>query len=179
MKDIKGTKTEANLATAFSGESQARGRYFYYAGKAREEGYEDVSRYFHETAVNEQEHAKLFCKFLDGIGSTAENLRAAIAGEHMENSQMYPDFAKTARDEGFGEVAEMFDKITLIEKSHETHFKYLLENLGTGKVVSDDWKCDNCGNIISAKTAPAVCPVCGNSDIPWSGYRAYKRESGN
>jgi rubrerythrin len=177
MANLVGSKTEANLKTAFAGESQARGKYFYFATKAKEEGYGTVARYFEETAVNEQEHAKLWCKYLNGIGTTAENLQAAIAGENGENTEMYPSFAKTAKEEGFSEIAQRFEQIAAIEKTHEEHFKHLLDTLGKDS-SQDTWKCDNCGNIISAKSAPSTCPVCGNSDISWSGYKAYKQVKG-
>jgi len=174
MANLSGSKTEANLKAAFAGESQARGRYFYFAAKAKEEGYGSVARYFEETAVNEQEHAKLWLKFLNGIGSTEENLKAAINGEHGETTEMYPSFVKTAKEEGFDDIAKRFEQICAIEKTHEEHFKRLLETLGKGSASPDSWKCDNCGNIIAAKSAPATCPVCGNADIGWSGYKAYK-----
>ena len=179
MKNLNGTKTEANLQAAFAGESQARGKYFYFAAKAREEGYDDAARYFEAAAVNEQEHAKIWCKFLGGIGTTKDNLQAAIAGEHTEAAQMYPDFAKTAKEEGLKDIASMFEKIAAIEKTHEDHFKHLLSKLGSPSHdhQPNRWKCDNCGNIVAAKTAPGTCPVCGNSDIPWSGYKAYKRDT--
>jgi len=174
MISFIGSKTQANLRAAFAGESQARGKYFYFAAKAKEEGYGAVARYFEETALNEQEHAKLWCKFLGGISSTEENLKAAIAGENAENTQMYPSFAKTAIEEGFSEIAQRFEQVGAIEKTHEEHFKRLLDTLGKG-ASPDAWKCDNCGNIISAKSAPTTCPVCGNADIAWSGYKAYKQ----
>lgn len=174
MKNLNGTKTEANLREAFAGESQARSKYFYFAAKAREEGHDAAARYFEETAVNEQEHAKIWFKFLTGIGATKDNLQTAITGEHSETSQMYPDFAKTAKEEGFDEIAALFEKIATIEKSHEDHFRLLLNQLGSQAIMRDKWKCDNCGNIIAAKNPPESCPVCGNSDIPWSGYKAYK-----
>jgi len=174
MVNLKGSKTEANLKAAFAGESQARGKYFYFAAKAKEEGYGQVGRYFEETAQNEQEHAKLWFKYLGGIGTTADNLKAAISGEHEENTDMYPTFAKIAADEGFTEIAQRFEQVAAIEKTHEAHYKLLLDTLG--KTSSPDaWKCDNCGNIITAKTAPSTCPVCGNADIAWSGYKAYKQ----
>jgi len=175
MANLKGSKTEANLKAAFAGESQARGKYYYFAAKAREEGYAEAAAYFEETAVNEQEHAKIWFKFLDGIGSTKENLQVAIAGETEENSDMYPDFAKIAKEEGFTDIAERFEQIGAIEKTHEEHFKLLLEKLDTvKKVVLDRWKCDNCGNIVSAKESPRTCPVCSHTDNTWSGYKAYK-----
>jgi len=175
MANLNGSKTEANLKAAFAGESQARGKYFYFAAKAKEEGYGNVARYFEETAQNEQEHAKLWYKFLGGIGSTADNLKVAIAGEHQENSEIYPAFAKAAKDEGFSEIAQRFEQIAAIEKTHEEHYKQLLDTLGKGSAAQDTWKCDNCGNIIAAKSAPTTCPVCGNADIAWSGYKAYKQ----
>lgn len=175
MAHLNGSRTEANLKAAFAGESQARGRYFYFAAKAREEGYASAARYFEETAVNEQEHAKIWFKLLDGIGNTQENLKAAIEGEHGENSEMYPSFAKTAREEGFEDIAKRFEQIAGIEKTHEEAFRKLLAALGKSETPPEDaWKCDNCGNIIGAKNAPAACPVCGNADVAWSGYRAYK-----
>jgi rubrerythrin len=177
MSNLKGSKTEANLKAAFAGESQARGKYFYFAAKAKEEGYGNAARYFEETAVNEQEHAKLWFKYLDGIGSTEVNLKTAIDGENVENSDMYPGFAKTAKEEGFADIAKRFEQVGGIEKTHEEHFKALLANLKKG-ATADEWKCDNCGNIISAKNAPSTCPVCGNSDISWSGYKAYKQVKG-
>ena len=176
MSNLSGSKTEANLQAAFAGESQARGKYFYFAAKAKEEGYGTVARYFEETAQNEQEHTKLWCKYLDGIGATPDNLKAAIAGELGEHAEMYPSFAKTAREEGFTEIADRFEQVAAIEKTHEEHFKHLLDTLGKDKTASPDrWKCDNCGNIIIAKSAPITCPVCGNADIAWSGYKAYKQ----
>ena len=175
MANLKGSKTEANLNTAFAGESRARGKYFYFAEKAKAEGYPAVARYFEETAVNEQEHARLWFKFLDGIGSTRENLQTAIDGEHGEHSEMYPDFAKTAKAEGFTDIAQRFEQIGNIEKTHEEQFKKFLETLGAGEgAPKNAWKCDNCGNIIDAKSAPSTCPVCSNTDIAWSGYKAYK-----
>lgn len=130
MKNLSGTKTEANLRTAFAGESQVRGKYFYFATKAKEEGYDEVARYFEETAKNEQEHAKIWFKLLGGIASTDENLQTAIDGEHAENSSMYPSFAKDAKDEGFDAISAQFENIAAIEKSHEEYFKLLKENLG-------------------------------------------------
>jgi len=177
MANLGGSKTEANLKAAFAGESQARNKYFYFAAKAKEEGYGAVARYFEETAVNEQEHARMWCKYLNGIGSTADNLKTAIAGENGEHTEMYPSFAKTAKEEGFNEIAERFEQVAAIEKTHEEHYKHLLDNLGKGTVTQDVWKCDNCGNIIKAKSAPSTCPVCGNADIAWSGYKAYKQSN--
>ena len=177
MPNLNGSKTEANLKAAFAGESQARGRYTYFAATAREEGHAAVARYFEETALNEQEHAKLWYKYLGGIGSTVDNLKVAIAGENAENSDMYPSFAQIAREEGFDEIAQRFEQVGAIEKTHEERFKNLLANLDKG-ASTDTWKCDNCGNIIAAKAAPSTCPVCGYSDIGWSGYKAYKKTAG-
>ena len=174
MAELKGSKTEANLKAAFAGESQARGKYFYFAAKAKEDGFASVARYFEETAVNEQEHAKLWFKYLGGIGGTKENLQAAIAGEHAESAEMYPSFAATAKQEGFTEIAERFEQVASIEKTHEEQYKKLLDSLGKDAPTGASWKCDNCGNIINAKSAPVTCPVCGNADIGWSGYKAYR-----
>jgi rubrerythrin len=174
MASLKGSKTEANLKAAFAGESQARGKYIYYASKAREEGYSQVAQFFEEFAVNEQEHAKLWFKILDGIGTTSDNLKAAIAGENAETGDMYPAFAKAAEDEGFNDIAERFRQIAAIEKTHETQFKKLLEHLKKDSDINTTgWKCRNCGHLVGAKSAPVTCPVCGNVDIPWSGYKAF------
>jgi rubrerythrin len=178
MDKLKGTRTEANLQTAFAGESQVRGKYHYFAAVAREEGYDAVARYFEESAVNEQEHAKIWFKHLSGIGTTKENLQAAIDGESAEYTEMYPDFAKVAKEEGFEDIAKQFEQIGNIEKAHADHFKSLLEKLdSTKKVMVDRWKCVNCGNIVTAKEPPNVCPVCAHADIPWSGSKAYKQMS--
>jgi rubrerythrin len=174
MAILKGSKTEANLKTAYAGESQARNKYVFFAGKAKAEGYGNVARYFEDSALNEQEHAKLWFKYLDGINSTEDNLKAAIEGEKAEAGEMYPGFAKTAKEEGFAEIAERFEQVGNIEKSHEEMFKRFLETLDKG-VPQDAWKCDNCGNLINAKSAPSTCPVCANSDIGWSGYKAYTK----
>jgi len=178
MGKLAGTRTESNLKAAFAGESQARGKYYYFAGKARAEGYDKIARYFEETAINEQEHAKIWFDILEGIGTTKENLQSAINGEHEENSSMYPEFAKVAKEEGFDKIAEMFEKIGEIEKSHEESFKMLLSQADSEIALSNSWKCNNCGNIVSAKQAPETCPVCNHSGIPWSGYKAYRRISG-
>ena len=176
MEKITGTRTEDNLKAAFAGESQARGRYHYFAVKAREEGYDVVSRFFEETAVNEQEHAKLWFKLLSGIGATKENLQVAIDGEHMENTSMYPDFAKVAREEGFESIAKMFESVSEIEKHHEEQFKILLGKHDYIKAApSNSWKCKNCGNVVHAKEAPGTCPVCSHANENWSGYKAYKQ----
>jgi rubrerythrin len=171
---LKGTKTEANLQTAFAGESQARGKYHYYAAKAREEGYGAVARVFDENAVNEQEHAKLWFKYLDGINDTASNLKAAAEAEKYEWSDMYVNFAKTAKEEGFGEIAERFEKVGAIEKGHEAQYNKLLATLKKDVAAdSSTWRCVNCGNIVKAKYGPGTCPVCAHADVPWSGSKAY------
>lgn len=176
MPNLKGSKTEQNLQTAFAGESQARGKYFYFAAKAREEGYPQVARNFEETGNNEYEHAKIWFKYLNGIGGTADNLKAAAAGENYESTDMYVNFAETARAEGFIEIAERFEQIAAIEKLHESRYKKLLENLCKDAPVSGDfhtWECVNCGHTLHAKAAPNKCPVCAYADIPWSGATAY------
>lgn len=165
--NIKGTKTEKNLETAFAGESQAHAKYQYYASKAKKEGYVQISDIFTETSLNEKEHAKLWYKLLhDGVGSTAENLRLAAEGENFEWTEMYAQFAKEAREEGFEEIAAMFEGVGAIEKEHETRYRALLKNLEEGKVFEKDgvvvWKCLNCGHIHVGEKAPEVCPVCAH-----------------
>ena len=164
--DIKGTRTEANLMTAFSGESQARTKYTYYASQAKKEGYEQIAGLFAETADNEKEHAKLWFKLLhDGrIPDTAANLKDAAAGENYEWTDMYATFAKEAREEGFDEIARLFDSVGQIEKHHEERYRKLLANIEEGKVFQRGdvyvWKCRNCGHIHVGKEAPQVCPTC-------------------
>ena len=165
MKSLKGTKTEANLNAAFAGESMARNKYYYYASKAKKEGYEQIAALFLETAENEKEHAKLWFKLLhDGIGTTAENLKDAAAGENYEWTDMYANFAKEAREEGFEEIARQFEAVAKVEKHHEERYLKLLENIENGKVFLKDgetvWKCRNCGHIHFGKKAPEICPVC-------------------
>ncbi|MCK5595560.1 rubrerythrin family protein [bacterium] len=164
MKSMKGTETEKNLLAAFAGESQARNRYTFFASKAKKEGYEQIAAIFLETAENEKEHAKLHFKKLNGIGSTIENLKAAVEGENFEWTSMYPGMAKEAREEGFDEIAEMFDSIGKVEKKHEARYKKLLKNIEDGKVFKKDgkeqWKCRNCGYIHEGSGAPEECPVC-------------------
>lgn len=167
MKDLKGSRTEANLMAAFAGESQARNKYTYYASKAKKDGYEQIAALFLETAENEKEHAKIWFKLLhDGMPETAENLRDAAAGEHFEWSDMYAGFAKEARDEGFDKIAALFEGVANIEKEHEERYLKLLENVTDGVVFSRDgdtiWKCRNCGHIYIGKSAPEVCPVCAH-----------------
>jgi rubrerythrin len=164
MPEIKGTKTEKNLKDAFAGESQARNKYTYFASAAKKEGYEKVAEYFLETAENEKEHAKLHFKFLSGIGSTIENLKAAAAGELEEHSDMYPRMAMEAREEGFSEIAFVLEAIGKIEKAHKERYLKLLEEVETGAIFvkeeSVKWKCRNCGHIHEGKEALKICPVC-------------------
>ena len=166
--ELKGSKTEANLKTAFAGESQARNKYTYFASKAKKEGYVQIAQIFEETAANEREHAKIWFKLLnDGdIPTTAENLKAAADGENYEWTDMYAEFAKTAREEGFLELAEKFEEVAAIEKSHEARYLKLLENVREKKVFSKDgeaiWVCRNCGHVVIGKTAPEICPVCSH-----------------
>jgi rubrerythrin len=177
MKSLKGTRTEKNLLTAFAGESQARNRYTYFASQAKKEGFEQISAIFLETADNEKEHAKRLFKFLEGgevevkasfpagvIGSTAENLAAAAAGENYEHTKMYPEFAKIADEEGFPEIASVFRAIAVAERQHEKRYLALLENVKKNRVFKKDevvkWKCRNCGYIHEGKEAPEKCPAC-------------------
>jgi len=166
MKDLKGTKTEKNLKEAFAGESQARNKYTYFASVAKKEGYEQIAAIFLETAENEKEHAKIWLKKLQGIGSTVDNLKSAAAGENGEWTDMYPRMAQEAREEGFEEIAQLFDSVGRIEKEHEERYKQLLKNLEEDKVFKKDgkmyWKCRNCGHIHEGDEAPKVCPVCAH-----------------
>ena len=166
MANLKGSKTEANLQTAFAGESMARNKYTYYASKAKKDGYVQISKIFEETANNEKEHAKIWFKLLEGIGSTAENLKAAAAGENYEWTDMYATFAKEAHEEGFEDIAFLFEKVGAIEKEHEARYLKLLSNVEGNLVFSRDgdciWQCSNCGNIVVGKQAPEVCPVCAH-----------------
>ena len=164
----KGTKTEENLKAAFSGESQARNKYTYFASKAKKDGYEQIAAIFEETAGNEKEHAKMWFKELNGgaVPSTVENLRAAADGENYEWTDMYVEFAKTAREEGFEELAKKFEAVAEIEKHHEERYRALLKNIEDSKVFSKDgdaiWVCRNCGHIVVGKKAPETCPVCNH-----------------
>ncbi|MGI6557843.1 MAG: rubrerythrin [Limnochordia bacterium] len=166
MKDLKGTRTEANLWAAFAGESQVRNKYTYFASVAKKEGYEQIAAIFLETADNEREHAKMFFKKLNGIGDTAANLAAAAAGEHEEWSDMYKEFEQVAREEGFDEIAALFHEIAEVEEEHEKRFRALLSNLETGKVFKKDapirWRCRNCGYVHEGLEAPKVCPACAH-----------------
>lgn len=164
MKELKGTKTEQNLWSAFSGESMARNRYNYYAEKARQEGYEQIGGIFDLTAANEKAHAELWLKQLDGIGTTEENLVAAAGGEKYEWSEMYKQFAQEAKEEGFDQLATLFEMVGAVEKEHEERYNTLVENLKKGIVFKRDkiviWICRYCGHIHIAEEAPQVCPVC-------------------
>ena len=164
--ELKGSKTEANLWKAFAGESQARNKYTYFASKAKKDGFEQIAALFTETAENEKEHAKLWFKALNGIGSTADNLVAAAAGEHEEWTDMYKEMAETAREEGFLALAAQFEGVAAIEKTHEERYLKLLENVKAGKVFNREgekaWVCRNCGHIHFGAEAPEVCPVCAH-----------------
>ena len=165
MSDLKGTKTEANLMAAFAGESQARNKYTYFASKAKKDGYEQIAALFLETADNEREHAKIWFKLLhDGIADTATNLKDAAVGENYEWTDMYQNFAKQAKEEGFDRIAFLFEAVAKIEKEHEARYLKLLENLEGDAVFSKDgdiiWQCANCGHIHIGKKAPSVCPAC-------------------
>jgi len=168
MKDIKGSKTEANLAAAFAGESQAHCKYSYYASKAKKEGYEQIGAIFEETAGNEKEHAKMWFKLLHGnaIPDTLTNLLDAAEGEKYEWTEMYAEFAKTAQEEGFPEIAYWFKAVGAVEKEHEERYRKLRDNIEKGevfeKVGENEWKCRNCGHIHTGKAAPEVCPVCSH-----------------
>lgn len=161
-----GTKTEKNLQEAFSGESQARNKYTYFASVAKKEGYEQIAALFLKTADNEKEHAKMWFKELDGIGDTAQNLAAAAAGENFEWTDMYDGFAKTAEEEGFSELAEKFRLVAAIEKEHEERYRALLKNVETAQVFEKSeikvWECRNCGHIAVGPKAPLVCPTCAH-----------------
>lgn len=179
MASLKGSKTERNLLTAFAGESQARNRYTFFVGKARKEGFVQIADIFEETANQEREHAKRLFKFLEGgdveiqaafpagvIGSTAENLKAAAGGEHYEWETMYPEFAQTAREEGFDDIAKVFESIAVAEKQHEKRYLDLLANVEAGTVFKKDgkvvWRCRNCGYLHEGTEAPDTCPACAH-----------------
>ena len=167
MANLKGSKTEANLQTAFAGESMARNKYTFFGSKAKKDGYVQIAKIFEETANNEKEHAKIWFKLLNGgIDDTAANLKAAAAGENYEWTDMYATFAKEAREEGFDDIAFLFEKVGEIEKEHEERYLTLLKNLEEGVVFKRGeeyiWKCRNCGHIHVGKEAPGVCPVCAH-----------------
>jgi len=163
--ELKGSKTEKNLQTAFAGESQARNKYTYYASKAKKDGFVQIASLFEETANNEKEHAKIWFKLLhDGISSTAENLLDAAEGEKYEWTDMYATFAKEAKEEGFDHIAYLFEEVAKIEKEHEERYRKLLSNVKEDKVFAKDeevlWECGNCGHLHVGKSAPEICPVC-------------------
>ncbi|MBQ2684529.1 MAG: rubrerythrin family protein [Thermoguttaceae bacterium] len=168
MAELKGSKTEANLQAAFAGESQARNKYTYYASKAKKEGFVQIAALFEETANNEKEHAKIWFKLLHGgsVPGTVENLNDAADGENYEWTDMYAGFAKTAREEGFLEIAALFEAVGKIEKEHEERYRKLLANIEGGLVFSREgdcvWQCSNCGHIVVGKKAPEMCPVCAH-----------------
>ncbi len=179
MTDFKGSLTEKNLLTAFAGESQARNRYTYFASQAKKDGFVQIQSIFEETANQEKEHAKRLFKFLEGgeveikagfpagvIGSTQENLKAGAAGEHYEHTEMYPGFAKTARDEGFEDIANVFESIAVAEKQHEKRYLDLAANIEAGRVFKRDtevvWRCRNCGYLHTGSEAPEICPACAH-----------------
>ncbi len=179
MKSLKGTKTEKNLLTAFAGESQARNRYTYFASQAKKEGYVQMAYIFEETANQEKEHAKRLFKFLEGgaveiqasfpagvIGTTLENLKAAAEGEHYEYTEMYPEFARVAREEGFDGIAQVFEAIAVAEKQHEKRYKDLAANIENNRVFKREetvvWRCRNCGYLHEGTEAPEVCPACAH-----------------
>ena len=162
--EFKDSKTAANLAYAFAGESQARNKYSYFASKARKEGYEQIAAIFEQTANNEKEHAKLWFKALNGIGTTMENLAAAAAGEHEEWTEMYKNFEEEARKEGFEDIARLFGRVAAIEKRHEERYRKLLDNIESGEVCvrvgANRWECRNCGHVYIGEKAPEICPTC-------------------
>lgn len=165
--DLKGSRTEANLMSAFAGESMATNKYTYFASKARKDGYEQIAAIFEETAGNEREHAKLWYKILHGgIGDTLENLGHAAEGENYEWTDMYDRFEREAKEEGFDAIAGLFEKVAAIEKQHEERYRKLIQNIEEGLVFSRDgdtiWICRNCGHVVIGKQAPQVCPVCGH-----------------
>lgn len=179
MTDLKGSLTEKNLLTAFAGESQARNRYTYFASQAKKDGFVQIQSIFEETANQEKEHAKRLFKFLEGgeveikagfpagvIGSTRDNLKASAAGEHYEHTEMYPGFAKTAREEGFEAIAAVFESIAVAEKQHEKRYLDLAANIEAGRVFKRDtevvWRCRNCGYLHTGKEAPEACPACAH-----------------
>ena len=164
--ELKGSKTQGNLLTAFAGESQARNKYTYFASRAKKEGFNQIAALFEETANNEKEHAKIWFKLLEGIGSTEENLLAAAEGENYEWTDMYAKFAEEAYQEGFDDIGRLFEGVAKIEKEHEERYRALLKNLKDGEVFKKGdiviWKCANCGHIHVGKEAPEVCPVCNH-----------------
>lgn len=177
MKDLKGTKTLENLMEAFAGESMARNKYTYYASRAKKDGYVQIQHIFEETAANEKEHAELWFKLAQGIGTTEENLLDAAEGENYEWTEMYKRMAETAREEGFEAIAVQMEGVAAVEKEHEKRYRKLAENIKTGKVFERDtevlWQCSNCGHQYMGKKALAVCPVCVHSQA----YFEIKKEN--
>jgi len=179
MTELKGSKTEKNLMEAFAGESQAHVKYQYFASKAEKEGYQQIGAIFRETALNEKEHAKIWFKLLndDDVPATTENLKAAAEGENFEWTDMYAGFAKTAKEEGFNQIAALFEMVGKIEKDHEERYRKLLANVNSGLVFCRDndqaWQCSNCGHIFTGKKAIELCPVCKHSKA----YFAIKAEN--
>lgn len=166
MKDLKGTKTLENLLTAFAGESMARNKYTFYASKAKKEGFEQIASIFTETAANEKEHAELWFKLAEGIGTTVENLEHAADGENYEWTDMYSNFAKIAREEGFPDIAAQMEGVAKVEKVHEERYRALKKNIEEGKVFEKEevveWHCSNCGYVYTGKKAFETCPVCAH-----------------
>ncbi len=164
--ELKGSQTEKNLKTAYAGESEARNKYTYFASAAKKEGYEQIAEIFTNTAENEKEHAKLWFKLFQGIGTTEENLVEAAAGENYEWTKMYKRFAKKAREEGFEDIAKLFEGVAAIEKEHQKRYEALLKNMREGKVFKKPnpvvWECRNCGHKLKSDEAPEVCPVCAH-----------------
>ncbi|MBR6522501.1 MAG: rubrerythrin family protein [Oscillospiraceae bacterium] len=178
MPELKGSRTEANLLAAFAGESEARNKYTYFASQAKKEGYEQISAFFTETAENEKEHAKLWFKQLGLLGNTADNLKAAAEGENYEWTEMYKEFAEVAREEGFDDIAALFDGVAAVEKHHEERYLALLANVEEKKVFARDaemiWICRNCGHIHVGNEAPVVCPTCAHPQAYFQLYvKAY------
>ena len=176
--DLKGSKTEQNLWTAFAGESQARNKYTYYAAKAKKEGFNQIAAIFEETAANEKEHAKIWFKLLhEGIPSTAENLKDAAFGENYEWTDMYAQFAKDARAEGFDKIAALFEGVGKIEKEHEERYLKLAKQIEDGTVFKKDhkvlWKCNNCGFVVESLEAPTVCPACNHPKAYFEEYKFF------
>ncbi len=174
--ELKGSKTEANLWKAFAGESQARNKYTYFASKAKKEGYNQIAAIFEETANNEKEHAKLWFKHLNGIGSTYENLLAAAAGENEEWTDMYKKMAEEAREEGFEAIAKQFEGVAKIEAEHEKRYLHLAKNVKENQVFVKEgetvWICTNCGHLHVGKSAPEACPVCVHPQAYFEVYKA-------
>lgn len=165
-KELKGTKTYDNIMAAFAGESQARNKYDYFASSARKEGFEQIAAIFEETALNEKEHAKRLAKFVNLVGATNANLKHAAEGENYEWTNMYPEFERIAREEGFDDIANVFREIGEVEEQHEARFKALLDNVENNTVFKKDkpvsWKCRNCGYVHEGAEAPKVCPACAH-----------------